>query len=73
MVKPTADELDAALRACRGAYVGPGPCHRPDYLAARRRYALLLVAAGVLRMRDLDRPPEQTGVSARQTGWESGA
>ena len=48
--------LDAALAECRRLYVGPGPCHLPDYMAARRRYHVLLVAAGMLDPRLADKP-----------------
>ena len=40
--------IDAALAECRRTYMGPGRCDLPEYLAARRAYHRLLVAAGML-------------------------
>lgn len=49
------EAIDAALTECRRTYVGPGPCYLPEYMAARRKFHALMVAAGMLDPRLADR------------------
>jgi hypothetical protein len=49
--------IEAARAECQRTYVGPGACHLPEYLAARRAYHALLVEAGRLDPRLADYLP----------------
>lgn len=37
-------DLEAAMQRCIDLYVGPGPCHKPEYIEAKEAYYALLTA-----------------------------
>jgi hypothetical protein len=54
-VAPTSQELEDAFQECRRTYTGTGMCFAPDYLEARRKYHALLVKAGILHSKLVDK------------------